>query len=152
MIIYLKEIHSGDKIEFPISRKEFNIDKLKGMVQCSFVLSKSKKIVRLKGNVVFNYKIICAKCLEHTTLDFNEKVEYILECVTPYIAKGQEIKLMPDEIEKYYFKGDKIDVTPAIRDTILLAIPIKTLCKPHCKGLCPICGKNLNEGDCKCQN
>ena len=41
-----------------------------------------------------------------------------------------------------------IDISPVLRDYILLEIPISPLCRPDCKGLCPICGNNLNESTC----
>jgi len=41
-----------------------------------------------------------------------------------------------------------IDLTPVMREYILLEIPISPLCRPDCKGLCPICGNNLNESTC----
>lgn len=43
-----------------------------------------------------------------------------------------------------------IDLSPDIREEIILDYPLRPLCKPDCQGLCPKCGKNLNEGDCKC--
>ena len=45
---------------------------------------------------------------------------------------------------------DKIDITEDVRDYILLAVPMKKLCNEDCKGLCPRCGKNLNDGQCSC--
>jgi len=41
-----------------------------------------------------------------------------------------------------------IDLGPVLREYILLEIPISPLCRPDCKGLCPICGNNLNESTC----
>lgn len=41
-----------------------------------------------------------------------------------------------------------IDLTPVLREYVLLEIPISPLCRPDCKGLCPICGNNLNESTC----
>jgi uncharacterized protein len=41
-----------------------------------------------------------------------------------------------------------IDLAPVLRDYILLEIPISPLCRPDCKGLCPVCGNNLNESTC----
>jgi uncharacterized protein len=41
-----------------------------------------------------------------------------------------------------------IDLSPVIREYVLLEIPISPLCRPDCKGLCPICGNNLNESTC----
>lgn len=43
-----------------------------------------------------------------------------------------------------------IDLNPDIREEIILEYPIKPLCSVNCKGLCPKCGKNLNEGGCSC--
>jgi len=45
---------------------------------------------------------------------------------------------------------DKIDLDEYIRDYAVLAVPMKNLCSEDCKGLCPKCGKNLNEGTCNC--
>ncbi len=42
-------------------------------------------------------------------------------------------------------ENGKIDLSSVVRDEMLLAIPISPLCRPDCKGLCPICGENLNE-------
>jgi uncharacterized protein len=42
----------------------------------------------------------------------------------------------------------QIDLTPLIREYALLEIPISPICKPDCKGLCPVCGENLNDRDC----
>jgi uncharacterized protein len=41
-----------------------------------------------------------------------------------------------------------IDLQPLIREYALLEIPIKPICKPDCKGLCPVCGEDLNQVDC----
>ncbi len=46
---------------------------------------------------------------------------------------------------------ETVDVTPDIREDILLALPAYPVCRPDCQGLCPTCGKNLNEGPCACQ-
>jgi uncharacterized protein len=43
-----------------------------------------------------------------------------------------------------------IDLDPEIREEIILDCPVKPLCTPDCKGLCPKCGENLNEGGCSC--
>jgi len=46
-------------------------------------------------------------------------------------------------------ENGKIDLSPVVREEMFLAIPLGPLCKPDCKGLCPVCGENLNEVDCK---
>jgi uncharacterized protein len=46
---------------------------------------------------------------------------------------------------------DFVDLTANIREDILLELPQRALCGPECKGLCPSCGRNLNEEDCQCE-
>jgi uncharacterized protein len=54
-------------------------------------------------------------------------------------------------LDQYYFKGDEIDIDPYVFEEVMLNLPIKTLCSDACKGMCPVCGKNLNNGDCRCE-
>ncbi len=49
-----------------------------------------------------------------------------------------------------YYQGDEIDLAPSVRDSVLLALPMKPLCDEACEGLCPQCGANRNEGACDC--
>jgi len=46
---------------------------------------------------------------------------------------------------------DFVDLTANIREDIILELPQRALCEQDCRGLCPSCGKNLNEGDCRCE-
>ena len=55
-----------------------------------------------------------------------------------------------EEFDKSAVIDDLIDVTELLRDEMLLSRPMKNLCKADCKGLCPVCGANLNDGDCGC--
>ena len=55
-----------------------------------------------------------------------------------------------DDSEALAVDGDYIDITDLVRDTLLAAQSLSNLCRPDCKGLCPVCGADLNEGDCGC--
>lgn len=56
-----------------------------------------------------------------------------------------------EDFEDYIvIEGDELDLDELIYSDIILLTPTKFLCKEDCKGLCPTCGKNLNEGDCAC--
>ncbi len=50
-----------------------------------------------------------------------------------------------DELRTQYVEDDKLDLAAWARDTVALALPDKILCRPDCAGLCPICGKDLND-------
>lgn len=62
--------------------------------------------------------------------------------------EGRE--LHPDELDEHHYTGDAINLGPLFREQLLLALPIYPLCRPDCRGLCPKCGLNLNEGSCRC--
>ena len=55
-----------------------------------------------------------------------------------------------EELDRMDIEDDVADLTEMIRDTLIASQPIRNLCKEDCKGLCPICGVNLNESECDC--
>ena len=56
----------------------------------------------------------------------------------------------PSEVQVLPVGATVVDISEDVRQTILLAVPYKLLCRDDCKGLCPQCGQNLNEGTCHC--
>ena len=56
-----------------------------------------------------------------------------------------------DDVDFAPFEGDEIDLGELFREQILLAIPMTPLCREECKGLCPVCGADLNAGECSCE-
>ena len=55
-----------------------------------------------------------------------------------------------DDAEQETFDGKRIDLDPILREQLLLALPMNALCREDCKGLCGVCGQNLNERACGC--
>ena len=49
-----------------------------------------------------------------------------------------------------YYDGDRLDLGEVVREQVLLALPLKPLCREDCRGLCPRCGQNRNLGPCGC--
>ena len=66
----------------------------------------------------------------------------------------KEFNVALKKIPRLNYQVDKsepiIDLDQDIKEEIILDYPINPLCNPDCKGLCPKCGKNLNEGGCSC--
>jgi uncharacterized protein len=56
-----------------------------------------------------------------------------------------------EQDEIYYYQGEHLDLTPMLREQIILAAPMQPLCKEDCAGLCPTCGQNLNDRRCACE-
>jgi uncharacterized protein len=100
------------------------------------VLVQAKFSVPLEGN--------CRRCLKPLKLD--EKVDFTRE----YVPEPTTDAAPADETDEEIYQGKEIDLLPALREQILLSIPPSPLCSDTCKGLCPNCGKDLNEGECGC--
>jgi len=56
----------------------------------------------------------------------------------------------PDEADQVPYSGKELDLAPIVREQLLLALPMDALCAEDCKGLCQVCGANLNEAACGC--
>ena len=69
-------------------------------------------------------------------------------CLTQ--ATENQVHKFEEEFDKSQVVEDLIDITELLRDTLLAGQPMKNLCKADCKGLCPVCGANLNDGECEC--
>lgn len=52
--------------------------------------------------------------------------------------------------DAFLIEGDIVDLAPMIRETVLLELPDAPLCRPDCAGLCPTCGRELDQGSCTC--
>ncbi len=55
-----------------------------------------------------------------------------------------------EEADEVHFSGDEIDLFPILQEQLLLALPTDALCREACKGLCQVCGQDLNERECGC--
>lgn len=112
------------------------------------VLIEAKFTVPLSGQ--------CKRCLRPLPLE--EPVELIRTYVPSGTERGprehrddkSEATFDPDLVDEEAYSGKEIDLTGALREQILLSIPPSPLCGEECKGLCPKCGKDLNEGECGC--
>ena len=50
-----------------------------------------------------------------------------------------------------FYEGDGLELNDVLREFVLLALPMQRLCDEKCKGICPLCGQNRNQNECRCQ-
>jgi uncharacterized protein len=55
-----------------------------------------------------------------------------------------------EDMDVYSYEGEEVDLAPLLREQVILAVPFAPLCREDCKGLCPVCGIDLNTGNCTC--
>ena len=94
-------------------------------------------------------ELICNRCLRKFSHPL--KIKFEEEFIpTIDITSGAPLPL-PEESSAFTIdEHHNIDLEEAIRQYAVMAVPMKALCKEDCAGLCPKCGKNLNQGKCDC--
>jgi len=112
-------------------------------VRC--LVEKVLKNVSIKGRIVAGGELECCRCLEPFDFPVEIEFKYIL---TPAEDLEAELELASEDLEYGHYTGDEIDLGQLIVEQIILEVPIKPLCDDACKGLCPICGVNLNRATC----
>ncbi|MBM2844838.1 MAG: hypothetical protein HW407_150 [Bacteroidetes bacterium] len=111
------------------------------------VLDKTGNQIYLKADVRTHGSFGCDRCASPFEAPVSSKFQ---AC---YFTEGEEVvNVDPEELRMIPPGFSVIDITDDIRQTILLAIPLKLLCSDTCRGLCPQCGKNLNTGSCECSD
>lgn len=85
----------------------------------------------------------CRRCLEPLAVSIAENFSMFFKSGVPELeAEAQEAYALPE-------RGD-LDLAPAVREHVALAVPRFALCREDCLGLCPTCGVNRNTDDCEC--
>lgn len=116
-----------------------------GNVHVNCRMDKSQHQIVLNCDIDVNSKMVCDRCGSDFIAELNSKFQmsYIFSKV-PEVSEDYNVKfLSPDQ--------DKIDISKDVYEYAELSIPMKILCSDDCKGLCPICGINLNRESCNCQ-
>jgi len=104
----------------------------------------------LEGELSGGLRVRCDRCLGPFHRDLRSPFQVFLALPLPE-AGQTEIELLEEDMEVDFLRGEEIELEKIIREQIFLALPIKSLCKKNCLGLCPICGTNLNREKCHCQ-
>lgn len=120
-------------------------------------LFKTLQNVSLSGSVSIHFHTSCASC----GIPFETTVEVPLQHnLAPYfsaprqemLSKEEEIELSAEDLEFSFYHNEEIDLAELIAEEIDLALPIRFVCSESCRGLCPHCGINRNEGACDCSD
>jgi uncharacterized protein len=105
--------------------------------------------IRVKGQVATRLELSCARCLEPVEQDVKREFDLLYRPLGADAGRD-EMSITDAEAEISYYEGEGIQLEDVVREQLLLAVPLKVTCRENCKGLCPHCGQNLNEGQCDC--
>jgi uncharacterized protein len=91
---------------------------------------------------------VCARCAEEFDVTSDRPFRFVL---SPKAVGYGDDPLRAEDLECSLYEGDQVDLSPLIREQVLLALPTRPLCQEDCRGLCPHCGANLNRTQCGCR-
>jgi uncharacterized protein len=89
----------------------------------------------------------CARCLEWFDVDFAAPFSFVY---VPRAVGDAAQDSLGAEIDVGFYDGNEVDLSPMLRERVLLSLPTLPICGEGCRGLCANCGANLNLGPCDC--
>jgi uncharacterized protein len=106
-------------------------------------------VLDLNADVKGEVTLQCGSCLESykQSLDFSFETRLIKSSVESVIDEDDWDE---DYVDAFFFEGNEVDLSKIVQEFLLLELPMLRRCKENCKGLCSICGTNLNQETCKC--
>ncbi|WP_378955465.1 YceD family protein [Pelosinus sp. sgz500959] len=143
-----KEIGSQETFEFVTSAGEIDLEDESpwtgSEIKVDGELTNNGRVLKIKGVIHATAKYQCSYCLE----DFTTQMDI------PFGDDYQEnsSEEVDEEADLAYYNGDEIDIADLVRESIILAEPLKIVCSKSCRGLCPQCGINLNTAKCSCSD
>ena len=147
-----KEIRFSEKVE------ELNEIFAKGNVRdfcfpplldVDLVYYRSGPEVFFHGSLTGTVEGCCSRCLESYRFDLNSKFDFVLQPASMTSDRKVE-ELRREDLGLSYYSTEEINLTPLIREQLMLALPTRPLCDENCRGLCGGCGANLNRESCAC--
>jgi uncharacterized protein len=108
--------------------------------------------MHLRGRLSGTIEIECARCLERYPLALGQELDlfYMPRVAAQAEAQEEEVELSDRDVVVGYYDGERLDLGEVLREQVLLALPLKPLCREDCAGLCPRCGRNRNASPCGC--
>jgi uncharacterized protein len=113
------------------------------------LLAHSDGEIRVEGRYTVEMGAQCDRCLEWARYPLEASFDLFYRPMSE-IAREQEVEIDEGETEIGFYEGGGMELEDLLREQVLLALPMQRVCQDACKGICPVCGRNRNEGDCGC--
>jgi uncharacterized protein len=121
--------------------------RLLGHTELDARLAREGDTVEVEGELSATVEFDCDRCLAPVKVPISQHFDLTY---VPPIGTGDERALGDADLSIGFYREDVIDIDDLVREQIELALPMTRLCSDDCRGLCPDCGINLNEGRCAC--
>jgi uncharacterized protein len=142
---------TGGPEELDIQTEDYELaDEVR--VACRIV--RNGDLARVEGEASALLKVQCARCLDTFEKKVCGKFSFLVKRMPVGIPIPQEEAEEKEEEEDLVYVGHDttwFDITDYVREAVILALPMKIICREDCRGLCVVCGSNLNESECGCK-
>ena len=148
MLLQLRPLFMGEIFSMPIDTElDFSKESFQGghpfetPVKVQGTVTASADVVMLRAEIVFTFAGECDRCLRRFERNYRLPLERILVD-----------QLHDDENDEFILLQQyQLQLDELVLAEMMLELPYKSLCREDCRGLCPLCGKDLNDGLCGCQ-
>jgi uncharacterized protein len=127
----------------------------RGDLKLELWLESSPDGIRVKGDLSGSVFLDCTRCLEEYSQDLEIAVDEFYRRPGLSTVSADGGKLAEAEVQEeddYVIHEGIIDLNLLVNDAVMLSLPMRRLCDDACRGLCQICGINLNESECRCSS
>lgn len=140
---------TGSKLDYHNSFP-FSSEDCQGPLDIKVTLTNTGSQVWVEGTIKMTLLLSCGSCL--CEFPFPLALQLSEKFLSPeQVAVEVSGEASLEEFSIFTYGPDQtLDLSEAVRQTILLNLPMQRLCSPECKGICPSCGANRNEGVCGC--
>jgi uncharacterized protein len=112
-------------------------------------VSRDRDTFRLAGHVRSALELTCCRCLEPFRLPVDEAFDVLYLPHRENAGEGER-EVEDDDLATAFYRDQVLDLGQLVLEQFYLAVPMKPLCREDCRGLCPLCGTNLNTAPCSC--
>ena len=141
MLIKLEQFSRVPDATLPFSfRVPSPAEEVPGELEMDGKVRSGEGYYRVSGKLLLRYEAQCARCLAPVAASLEVPFD------ENFVRASQD-----EEDVHYHYEGLTLDLTQMAADAIALNLPLRHLCRPDCKGLCPVCGADRNQVDCGCE-
>jgi uncharacterized protein len=123
-----------------------------GPLQWNATAERVGEEIRIAGLLDTAVELGCSRCLEPAKIEVHRNFDLFFRESDENMYDEDEVELSEEDTRTAFFSGTQLAIGDILREQVLLALPMKALCKVDCKGLCPGCGTNRNLNSCNCSD
>ncbi len=131
--------------------REAELD-ITGKISGHLTLWRDGSVVTIQGEISAHIAIQCPRCLAIVMTSLKRAVTLHCFPEASTVSDMHETGEVMPEDDTYTYAGMLLDIRPMIHEQVILAVPPYTYCRQDCRGLCVVCGQDLNNAQCACSS